>query len=104
MFGKASLKGRVGVFSFARYNPSFFGLAPKPLSDVGRWVPVWHGLVVDAPCCHQQVLLKRACKVASHEILHMFGVKHCVFFHCRMNGSDGYASQCAFVLAAFQPV
>ena len=62
-------------------------------------------LVVDAaPCCHQQVLLKRACKVASHEILHMFGVKHCVFFHCRMNGSDGYASQSAFVLAAFQPV
>lgn len=39
------MKGRVGVFSFARYNPSFFGLAPKPLSDVGRWVPVWHGFV-----------------------------------------------------------
>jgi hypothetical protein len=29
----------------------------------------------------------RAGKVATHEILHTMGVKHCAFFRCRINGS-----------------
>ena len=30
----------------------------------------------------------RACKVMVHEVCHMFGIKHCVYFHCLMNGSN----------------
>jgi archaemetzincin len=33
----------------------------------------------------------RSCKVLAHEIAHMFGLKHCVFFNCLMNGSNHLA-------------
>ena len=33
------------------------------------------------------VLLFRACKTAAHEILHMYGVGHCVYRACLMNGT-----------------
>jgi archaemetzincin len=36
-------------------------------------------------------LLLRSCKVLAHEIGHMFGLKHCVFFNCLMNGSNHLA-------------
>ncbi len=68
VFGLADLTGRTGVFSFARYNPVFFD-EPQP---------------ADLP----QVILYRACKVMSHELGHMFGMKHCVFYSCCMNGSN----------------
>jgi bacterioferritin len=35
--------------------------------------------------------LRRSCKVLAHEIGHMFGLSHCVFFHCLMNGSNSLA-------------
>ena len=36
------------------------------------------------------ILLKNACGVMVHEIGHMFGIKHCIFFNCIMNGSNTY--------------
>jgi archaemetzincin len=36
-------------------------------------------------------LLRRSCKVLAHEIAHMFGIAHCVFFNCLMNGSNHLA-------------
>jgi archaemetzincin len=33
-------------------------------------------------------LLRRACKLLVHETAHMFGLKHCIFFNCLMNGSN----------------
>ena len=68
VFGQASARGRVGVFSFARYNPSFYGEEP-----------VKHD---------QDILLRRSCKVLAHETCHMFQLEHCVFFKCLMNGSN----------------
>ncbi len=71
VFGQASLNNRVGVFSFARYVPSFAGKQAdqetKPL------------------------MFKRSCKVLAHETGHMFGIKHCVHFDCLMNGSNHLA-------------
>ncbi len=61
VFGIARIKKRVGVFSFARYD------------------------VADQP----QLALERAFKVISHETGHAFGIKHCIHFHCLMNGSNG---------------
>ncbi len=58
VFGMARIKKRVGVFSFARY-----GRDPA-------------------------LVLKRAMKVISHETGHAFGIKHCVHYHCLMNGSN----------------
>ena len=71
VFGQAALRKRVGVYSFARYDPRFFGEAP---SD--DW---------------QQLMLRRSCKVLAHETAHMFGIAHCVYFHCLMNGSNHLA-------------
>jgi archaemetzincin len=59
VFGQASLRGRVGVWSFAR------------LATGGR-----------------TEALRRCCKVVTHEIGHMFGLVHCVVYECNMNGSN----------------
>ena len=68
VFGQASLNKRVGVYSFARYSPRFYGRA---VAEDGS-----------------SLLLSRSCKVLGHETGHMFGIKHCVHFHCLMNGSN----------------
>jgi archaemetzincin len=68
VFGQASFRDRVGVFSFARYNPAFYGEEPGK-ND-------------------QDILLRRSCKVLAHETCHMFELQHCVFFKCLMNGSN----------------
>ncbi|GMV80856.1 MAG: hypothetical protein AMXMBFR7_20400 [Planctomycetota bacterium] len=68
VFGLGSFKHRVGVYSLARYYPEFWGRRPLPGDDV-------KGLL-------------RSCKVLNHETGHMFGLTHCVFYRCSMNGSN----------------
>jgi archaemetzincin len=68
VFGQASHKERVGVFSFARYDPIFYG--EKRRKDF------------------KEVLLRRSCKVLAHETGHMFSMAHCIYFQCVMNGSN----------------
>lgn len=70
VFGLARLTARVGVFSFARLHPDFYGDARGEPAMVRRRVK------------------RRALAVMSHEIGHMFGLDHCVFFGCNMNGSN----------------
>ncbi len=59
VFGQASLRDRVGVYSFARYDDP------------------------DA-----KLVLRRQLKLMVHELGHIFGVQHCVFFECVLNGSN----------------
>ncbi|HLU68557.1 MAG TPA: archaemetzincin [Kofleriaceae bacterium] len=69
VFGMASFRQRVGVYSVARYHPSFHGEADHdPAPDT--WV------------------LRRSLKVMAHEIGHMFGMEHCTYYECVMNGSN----------------
>ena len=68
VFGQAYLKERTGVYSFARYEPKFYGHAPKADDD--------------------QVALLRSFKVLAHETAHMFGLEHCIYLLCIMNGSN----------------
>jgi archaemetzincin len=68
VFGQASLEDRVGVYSFARYGPAFF--------DEKRG-PEWH-----------DIALRRACKILAHETAHMFGLWHCIYFDCVLNGAN----------------
>jgi archaemetzincin len=67
VFGEASLTERTAVYSFARYDPGFYG---EPTRDGGT------------------LRLLRSCKVLAHETGHMFGIKHCVYYACLMNGSN----------------
>lgn len=67
-FGYAYFRERVGVYSFARYDPAFFG-QPRP-DDF------------------HQLFLRRSLHILSHEILHMYSLKHCTYYHCVANGSN----------------
>jgi archaemetzincin len=71
VFGQASLRERAGVYSFARYDPAFYG----ETRDKN----------------YETLLLRRSCKVLAHETGHMFGLAHCTFFNCLMNGSNHLA-------------
>lgn len=68
VFGQATIRERVGVFSFARYHPSWTGDA----ADEGTGT----------------LVLKRASKVLTHEMGHMFGIHHCIYYECNMNGAN----------------
>ena len=70
VFGQARYRTRVGVFSFARYHPSFHGGQAEDKKLVAR------------------LILRRAAKVLTHETGHMFGIKHCIHYHCNMNGAN----------------
>ena len=35
----------------------------------------------------RQMLLLRACRLLTHEICHLFGIAHCIYYSCLMNGS-----------------
>lgn len=61
VFGEASLRDRVGVWSTNR-------LASVPVD--------------------RKLLLLRTLKVAVHETGHMFGIQHCTAYQCGMNGSN----------------
>jgi archaemetzincin len=67
VFGEATFKERVGVYSFARYDPRFYG--------------------ENAPD-RMKIMLRRSCKVLAHETGHMFGIEHCIYFRCVMDGSN----------------
>jgi len=71
VFGQASLRDRVGVYSFARYGPQFYG---EPVTAESR-----------------RLMLRRSCKVLAHETAHMFGIEHCIWYACLMNGSNHLA-------------
>jgi archaemetzincin len=62
VFGLASLTERVGVYSFARYGGG-----------------------------SKELTLRRSCKVLAHETGHMFGLAHCIWYRCAMNGSNHLA-------------
>ena len=64
VFGQASVKDRVGVWSIHRYGTPSAG--PEAFKEV----------------------LFRAMKVASHETGHMFTMRHCIDYECNMNGSN----------------
>ena len=64
VFGQASVKDRVGVWSIHRYGDPSAGI--EAFNSV----------------------LMRAMKVATHETGHMFSMRHCKEYKCNMNGSN----------------
>lgn len=64
VFGLGNFANRTGVYSIARYRFEYIGQAPEI------------------------TLLRRALKVAAHEIGHVFGLRHCRCWRCVMNGSN----------------
>lgn len=65
VYGYAYFKPSAGIFSFCRYDPLFEGI-----NDPNR----------------EHNILKRSIYCMAHEIGHTFGLKHCVYYECLMNG------------------
>ena len=66
VFGEALYDKRVGVFSFARFSDSFFDKNKSFVFD--------------------SYLLYHSCSTLTHEICHTFGIRHCIYYTCLMNG------------------
>ena len=73
VFGLANIQQRVGVFSFARFDPAFWG--------------------ENRPDNYENYLLYRSCNTLTHEICHTFGMLHCIYYNCLMNGSNSLKEQ-----------
>ena len=73
VFGLANYYQRVCVFSFARFDPNFFG-QKRPFN-------------------FDNYLLYRSCNTLTHEICHTFGLSHCIYYKCLMNGSNSLEEQ-----------
>lgn len=68
VFGQATFSDRVGVYSFARFDPAFWRRDRTPEE--------------------RPRMLRRTCQLIAHETGHMFGIRHCVYYRCVMNGSN----------------
>ena len=71
-FGWASYTEGVGAFSFCRYDPAWDGI-----DDPDR----------------EKNLLMRGCHIMCHEIGHQFGLRHCIYYECLMNGINSAEEQ-----------
>lgn len=76
VFGLADMTNHCGVFSFARHAVQIEG---TDMTEEQRLL----------------VTHRRSCSTMVHEIGHMFGLQHCIYYECTMNGSNG-----SFELAA----
>ena len=68
VFGMAHLKHRTGIYSLARYDNRFYDEALEPTPEAA--------------------FLLRCLKVMAHETGHMFNIKHEIYWHCLLNGSN----------------
>lgn len=90
VFGQASLINGMGVFSFARYDDDFYsrsyaGRLRKQLRLKAGDYSVFDGYYTPPV---SSTLLLRSCKTMTHEIGHMFGIRHCQWLSCVMQGSN----------------
>jgi archaemetzincin len=68
IFGQGDFAERVGVYSLVRYFPEFWK-KKRRLGD-------------------ERLALRRSCQVLNHEVGHVMGMWHCVFYRCSMNGAN----------------
>jgi predicted Zn-dependent protease len=75
---KTDAKRRVSVMSFFRYDPALerTSISKNP----GRSADL-------------KMIVKRFAKMIVHNTCEMFGMAHCIYFHCRMNGSASCEQQ-----------
>ncbi|CAF4036382.1 unnamed protein product, partial [Rotaria sordida] len=75
VYGQARIIDGVGVYSFARLDPLF---------------PASPHILLSTPLTneHRIIMLRRCVKVLLHELNHLFGLKHCIYYICLMNGAN----------------
>jgi len=78
VYGQARLDERTGVFSFARHSPHF--------NDGDK---VSDSSLSDYTTSQLGSFFQSCSKTLHHEILHMLQFKHCIYYRCLINGSNG---------------
>ena len=73
---RIDVEDRVGILSFKYLDP-LFGLTDDEKERANS-----RGRHTD----NIGSLIRRACKRVTNTFGHLFGMEHCIFFHCRMNG------------------
>jgi archaemetzincin len=75
VYGSASIDEGIGIYSFARLDPLF----PHSSSEI-----------LQKSCTKEEqiLILKRAISTYLHEIMHLFGLEHCIYYLCLMNGAN----------------
>lgn len=81
--GTAAGNARVGVFSFARYDPTI-EFSSEFWYQINRKSTL---LLKNPKTSHEAIVLQRSCKLLIHEIAHLLGVDHCIWYECCMNGA-----------------
>ena len=74
VFGLSNITDRAGVASLKRLSVEFDS------TGEAQGAP---------PELHEKILLHRACNLMVHEIAHQFGLHHCIYYECTMNGTNG---------------
>ena len=93
----------MGVFSFARYFPDFYKISGNFFGQDHKRIKLLANFI-NEKLSHKQmenfdiesilskenqkVFFRRCVGVLTHEIGHLFGMAHCVYFECVMNGSN----------------
>uniref|UniRef100_A0A8C9PP97 Archaemetzincin-2 n=1 Tax=Spermophilus dauricus TaxID=99837 RepID=A0A8C9PP97_SPEDA len=90
VFGQASLTDGVGIFSFARYGSDSYsshykGTVKKLHKKSSNDYAIFDNYFIPEIT---SVLLLRSCKTLSHEMGHIFGLRHCQWLTCLMQGSN----------------
>ncbi|XP_028569086.2 archaemetzincin-2 isoform X1 [Podarcis muralis] len=90
VFGQASLTEGMGIFSFARYDSDFYSANYKGTLKTTKKLPPSDYSVFDGYYTPEitSKLLLRSCKTLTHEIGHIFGLHHCQWLECVMQGSN----------------
>jgi archaemetzincin len=77
--GLARGKCHVAAFSFFRYDPRLkFG---------DEFWYDWN-IKQTKSTSMSKIILLRSCRLLTHEIGHLFGIGHCIYYGCLMNGSE----------------
>jgi len=74
VYGLATKHNRIGVFSFLRFTQEFYAELPKP----------------EKKKISSEKFLLLSSKVMVHEVGHLFGLKHCVYYNCVLNGCNSF--------------
>ncbi|CAF1069404.1 unnamed protein product [Adineta steineri] len=74
VYGQACFVEHVGVYSFARLDPLFYRATAEEIQRT----PLTEE--------HSIIILRRCIKIILHEVGHIFGLYHCIYYLCLMNG------------------
>ena len=84
--GLAGGNTRVGIFSLKRYDPSLT-FSTEHWYDITTTVSHKASSSIQSKETSKKLMLQRSIKLLVHEIAHLLGLDHCIWYSCCMNGS-----------------